>query len=120
MRASGDLLGNPGLIIEGPSGQVALDHGAICALRHIHMTPADAEVLGLKNRDRVEVAVEGKDRRLIFGDVVVRVSPDYRLELHLDTDEGNAAGLHAGEEGLLLSPTHATAVMHPRRSSTAS
>lgn len=118
MRESGDLADTPGLVVGGSAGQVALDHGVICALRHIHMTPADAEMLGLKSRDRVEVAVEGKYRRLIFGDVVVRVSPDYRLELHLDTDEGNAAGLHAGEEGLLLSPTEGRAVLHPRRSST--
>jgi acetate kinase len=115
MRESGDLAGTPGLIMEGPAGQVTVDHGVICALRHIHMSPADADVLGLKNRDRVEVAVESKDRRLIFGDVVVRVSPDYRLELHLDTDEGNAAGLQAGEDGLLLSPTEGRAVLRGRR-----
>jgi acetate kinase len=116
LRESGDLAGTPGLIIEGPRGQVALDHGAICALRHLHMSPADAAVLGLNNRDRVEVLVEGKDRRLIFGDVIVRVSPDYRLELHLDTDEGNAAGLHAGEDGLLLSPTDGKAALRRRAS----
>lgn len=114
LRESGNLAGTPGLIIEGPAGQVALDHGVICALRHIHMSPADADVLGLKNLDRVEVAVEGKGRRLIFGDVIVRVSSDFRLELHLDTDEGNAAGLHAGEDGLLLSPTEGRAALQPR------
>jgi acetate kinase len=115
LRESGDLAGTPGLVIEGPAGQVTLDHGVICALRHIHMSPADAQVLGLKNQDRVEVAVQGKGRRLVFGDVIVRVSPDYRLELHLDTDEGNAAGLHAGEDGLLLSPTEGTAALQPRK-----
>jgi acetate kinase len=118
LRESGDLVGTPGLIIEGPTGQVALDHGVICALRHIHMSPANAKVLGLKNHDRVEVVVEGKGRRLIFGDVIVRVSPDYLLELHLDTDEGNAAGLHTGDDGLLLSPTEGKATLRSGKPST--
>ena len=109
IRESGHLEGTPGLVIEGPAGSVTLTYGAICALRHIHMTPADADVLGLKDQDRVEVAVESPDRRLIFGDVVVRVSSDYRLELHLDTDEGNAADLHPGADGMLLAPIEARA-----------
>jgi propanediol utilization protein len=58
IRESGHLAGTPGLLVEGPAGNVTLDHGAICALRHIHMSPADADVLGLKDQDRVEVAVE--------------------------------------------------------------
>lgn len=118
LRESGDLAGTPGLTIAGPAGRVTLDHGVICALRHIHMSPADAAVLGLKDQERVEVAVESHGRRLIFGDVIVRISPDFRLELHLDTDEGNAAGLHAGEDGLLLSPTDARAAVQPRKQST--
>src|ERR1019366_4192964 len=109
IRESGHLEGTPGLVIEGPAGSVTLTYGAICALRHIHMTPVDADVLGLKDQDRVEVAVESPDRRLIFGDVVVRVSSDYRLELHLDTDEGNAADLHPGADGMLLAPIEARA-----------
>jgi ribose-phosphate pyrophosphokinase len=109
VRESGVLDGTPGIVIEGPAGTVMLTRGVICALRHLHMSPADAEVLGLKDHDRVEVAVEGTGRRLIFGDVVVRVSPEFRLELHLDTDEGNAAGLHTGEDGLLMRLTDARA-----------
>jgi acetate kinase len=109
IRESGQLAQTPGLIVEGPAGTVTLDHGAICALRHIHMTPADADVLGLKDQDRVEVAVETPYRRLVFGDVVVRVSSDYRLELHLDTDEGNAADLHPGTDVMLLTPIKARA-----------
>jgi acetate kinase len=77
----------------------------ICAQRHIHMTPADADALGLRDGDAVEVAVSGHERSLVFGDVLVRVAPDYRMELHLDTDEGNAAGLQQGEAGLLITPT---------------
>jgi acetate kinase len=109
IRESGNLLGTPGIVVEGPAGSVALDHGVICALRHIHMSPADADTLGLKDQDRVEVAVQSQERRLIFADVVVRVSAGYRLELHLDTDEGNAAGLRPGDDGLLLSETGARA-----------
>jgi acetate kinase len=117
IRESGHLAGTPGLLVEGPAGNVRLDHGAICAMRHIHMSPADADVLGLKDQDRVEVAVESSDRRLIFGDVVVRVSSDYRLELHLDTDEDNAADLQRGADGVLLVPVEerARVLRHSRR-----
>lgn len=102
VRESGDLAGTPGILIEGPRGSVQLESGVICALRHVHMSPADAEVLGYKDQDRIELAVESDERRMLFRDVVVRVSPNYRLELHLDTDEGNAAGLRSGEFVILL------------------
>ena len=62
------------------------------------MSPADADVLGLKNHDQVSVAVVAGNRRLTFDDIVVRVSPEFTLELHLDSDEGNAAGLQSGAE----------------------
>ncbi len=101
LRESGDLANTPGIIIEGPAGRVSLRHGVICAVRHIHMSPADADVLGLKNHDRVAVAVVAGDRRLTFDDIVVRVSPAFRLELHLDSDEGNAAGLRSGVDVVL-------------------
>ena len=108
LRESGDLAGTPGIVIEGPVGSVSLQRGVICALRHIHMSPADAEVLGLKNHDQVAVVVMAGKRRLIFGDVIVRVAPAFRLELHLDSDEGNAAGLSSGSEVLLsaIDPTN--------------
>ena len=101
IRESGDLIGTPGVIIEGPRCQVTLGTGVICAHRHIHMSPADAERLGLKDRERVEVATVGSNRELLFRDVLVRVSPDYRLESHLDRDEANAAGLRAGDYAVL-------------------
>jgi propanediol utilization protein len=100
-RESGDLIGTPGIIIEGPRSSVTLGTGVICAQRHIHMAPADAESLCLKDRERVEVATKGNNRGLLFRDVLVRVSPDYRLELHLDTDEANAAGLRNGDYAVL-------------------
>jgi acetate kinase len=101
LRESGDLAGTPGIVIEGPAGSETLRYGVICALRHIHMSPADADVLGLKNHDQVSVVVVAGNRRLIFGDVVVRVSAEFTLELHLDSDEGNATGLQSGAEVLL-------------------
>ena len=102
LRESGDLAGTPGLTIAGPAGSVKIDSGVVCALRHVHMSTADAEVLGLKDQDRVAVEVDGAGRRLVFGDVVVRVAPNFRMELHLDTDEGNAAGFTSGMQATLL------------------
>ena len=96
LRLSGDLRGTPGITLEGPCGKVVLSSGVVCALRHIHMSPADAARLHVRDRDVVEVAIDGGGRPAIFGDVIVRVSSDYRLELHLDTDEGNAAGVGPG------------------------
>jgi len=96
LRLSGDLDGTPGVTIEGPRGKVVLTSGVVCALRHIHMSPADAVRLDVRDRDIVEVAIESGDRPVIYGDVIVRVSPNYRLEFHLDTDEGNAAGVQPG------------------------
>ena len=101
LRESGDLADTPGIDVEGPKGHVRLQHGVICALRHIHMSPADAAALGLKDHDKVSAVVNQGGRKLVFGDVVVRVSPDFRLELHLDSDEGNAAGLPSGADVLL-------------------
>jgi acetate kinase len=93
LRLSGDLDATPGLTLEGPRGRVVLTSGVVCALRHVHMSPADAVRLNVRDREVVEVAIDAGGRPVIFGDVIVRVSPDYRLELHLDTDEGNAAGV---------------------------
>jgi acetate kinase len=96
IRMSGDLGGTPGLVLEGTEGRVELMEGVIYAHRHMHMTPTDARRLGLRDRDIVRVRVES-DRELVFGDVAVRVSPKYKLELHLDTDEANAAEINSGD-----------------------
>ena len=74
VRESGDLIGSPGIVIEGPRAEVQLGTGLICAFRHIHMSPAEAERLGVKDRDRVEVSTEVYNRRMLFRDVLVRVS----------------------------------------------
>lgn len=92
IRESGDLEGTPGLSMTGPQGTVELPSGAIVALRHIHMTPQQAAAYGVKDKDIVEVEVFG-ERRGIFGDVLVRVSEDFSLEMHVDVDEANACAL---------------------------
>ncbi len=103
VRCSGDLDGTPGVLLEGPAGRYALDEGVICAQRHIHMTPDDAERFGVGHKDVVEVALDTDGRDLVFADVVVRVKPSYRLEMHVDTDEGNAAELaRSGASGVLV------------------
>lgn len=100
IRESGDIDGTPGCILEGPLGSVELDKGVICALRHIHMTPADALRYGVKDKASVRVRVSG-DREMIFGDVRVRVDPNFALAMHIDTDEANAANLENGASGFI-------------------
>jgi acetate kinase len=102
VRMSGDLDGTPGLILEGAAGQIEAKNGVIYAMRHVHMTPTDARRLGLQDGDVVRVKAGG-ERELVFGDVAVRVSPKYHLELHLDTDEANAADLNNGDLAFLES-----------------
>jgi putative phosphotransacetylase len=96
VRESGDIKDTPGVVIEGPRASVRLDHGVIRALRHIHMDPLEAERDGLKDGDRIDVAKDGAYPHTLFCDVLVRVSPAFRTELHLDPDEGSAAGLESG------------------------
>ena len=101
IRSSGDLKGSPAIILEGSSNNShEIREGVICALRHIHMAPEDALAFGIKDRDIVMVTIKG-DRTLTFGDVLVRVDPDYRLSMHIDTDEANAANITSGMEGYL-------------------
>ena len=90
VRESGDLAGSGACRIVGPKGEIELKEGVIIAKRHIHMTPADAEEFGLKDKDVVSVKIDSPERSLIFGDVVVRVSDSYALAMHIDTDESNA------------------------------
>ena len=97
LRDSGNLAGSPGVVLVGPNGTITLDQGAIIALRHIHMTPAQAEEFGVQDKDVVQVECPG-DRAMIMGQVLVRVSDQFALEFHVDTDEGNAAGLKSGEK----------------------
>lgn len=104
VRISGYLDGTPGIVIEGPAGRASLSSGVISARRHVHISPQDAERLHVQDGQSVQVKVDSKDRDLVFGDVTVRIAPYFRLELHLDTDEANAAGIKNGDCGELLLP----------------
>ena len=92
IRESGDVAGSGACKLVGPCGEVELKEGVIAAKRHIHATPEDAEKLGVKDKDVVSVKINTDGRSLVFGEVVVRVSPKFALAMHIDTDESNAAG----------------------------
>lgn len=100
IRESGDIAGSPGCILEGPADSISIERGVICALRHIHMTPADALRYGLKDKCSVRVRVPG-DREMVFGDVRIRVDVSFALAMHIDTDEANAANLGNGAKGYI-------------------
>ena len=102
VRESGDIDGTPGCKLEGPCGSCEIDKGVIAAKRHIHLTPADAEKFGVRDKQIVSVEVGGEGRKLIFGDVVVRVSEKFAPAMHIDTDESNAAGLCGTVEGKVI------------------
>lgn len=102
IRGSGKTEGSAPIRLIGPEGTLDLKEGLICAWRHIHMTPDDAEAYGVEHGDEVEVAVTGGPRDLVFGDVMVRVKSSYKLEMHIDTDEANAAELNRGATGALV------------------
>lgn len=101
VRDSGDLEGSAELTLIGPAGSLATD-GGIVAARHIHINPADARAMGLPDGALVEVRMGEGPRALTLGGVRVRVQPDAFTEMHIDTDEANAAGLVAGGEGSLV------------------
>jgi len=100
IRESGDIEGTPGCTLEGTAGQVTLDRGVICALRHVHMAPSDALRYGVRDKSVVRVRIAG-DRELVFGDVLVRVDPNFALAMHIDTDEANAAHVQTGVQGFI-------------------
>jgi acetate kinase len=100
IRESGDIADSPGCTLESPTGSVKVDRGVICALRHVHMTPEDALRYGVRDKSVVRVRIAG-DRELIFGDVLIRVDPNFALAMHIDTDEANAASVKTGAEGFI-------------------
>jgi putative phosphotransacetylase len=95
VRPSGQIAGSASLTLVGPKGSVKLKEGVICANRHIHMNPADARRFGVKDKDLVKVRIDG-DKALTFEGVQVRVADSFKLEMHLDTDDANAAGVRCG------------------------
>jgi putative phosphotransacetylase len=101
IRDSGDIEATPSVTIQGPRGQLKVDQGLICAARHIHMGPNDATRFQVTNGQRVQVKVTGQ-RGVIFDNVLIRVSPNYKLEMHIDVDEANAAQIKNGQLGVLI------------------
>jgi len=102
VRESGDIAGSGACKLVGPKGEVELKEGVIVAKRHIHMTPEDAENYGVKDKQVVSVKIDSPERSLVFGDVVVRVSPKFKLAMHIDTDESNAVMAGRDETGVIV------------------
>ena len=96
IRESGDIKGSAPIAIVGPKGVVYLEEGCIIAKRHIHMSPKDARDAGVTNGDTVSVQSEN-ERGTIFNHVQIRVDESYTLEMHIDTDEANAAKIKTGD-----------------------
>lgn len=96
VRESGAIEGSPSVTIVGPKGEVVIPEGVIAAARHIHMHTSDAEAFGVSDKDNVMVKVDGA-RGLVFNNVLVRVSDSFALEMHVDVEEGNAAGVKNGQ-----------------------
>lgn len=98
VRESGNVAGSAPIRIIGPKGVVELDEGCIIANRHIHMSPEDASFYGVSDGDYVTVDVVSGTRRTRWYDVQIRASEAFRLEMHVDTDDANAAGIKNGSK----------------------
>ncbi|MBR5869106.1 MAG: propanediol utilization protein, partial [Clostridia bacterium] len=101
IRLSGDVKGTPGATLRTEIGSVTLPQGVLVAKRHIHITPEQALLMGVEDKQVVRLQTY-TSRPLIFGDVVVRISPDFRTRVHLDYDEANACGFQNGDLGRIL------------------
>jgi len=102
VRESGDVAGSGKCKLVGPSGEVELACGVMAAKRHMHVTPEDAEAFGVFDKQIISIETEETGRRLVFSDVVVRVSPKFATRVHIDTDEANAAGLTGESKGIVI------------------
>lgn len=101
IRQSGNLAGSESITIMGPRGQIKVEESLICASRHIHMHPDDGERFGVKAGDMVDIKVDGP-RGITYSNVLIRVSPKYKLEMHIDLDEANAANIKNGQLGEII------------------
>jgi len=101
VRESGNIAGTPGIRIVGPAGEVTVEEGVIVAARHIHFHTSDAERWNIKDKQLLKVRVGG-ERGVVFEQVVARVSDQFALDMHIDTDEGNAAGVGTGDFGEIV------------------
>jgi putative phosphotransacetylase len=96
VRESGSIEGTPGIMLRGPAGELTIEEGVIVAARHIHFHTSDAEKWGIADKQLLKVRFEG-ERSLIMENVIARVSEQYALDMHIDTDEANAAGAKTGD-----------------------
>ncbi len=101
IKESGDIKGSSPITLVGPKGALYLEEGCIIAKRHIHMSPSDAITAGVKDKDEVSVQAEN-ERATIFNHVTIRVDESYTLEMHIDTDEANAANISTGNTVVIL------------------
>lgn len=102
VRESGNISGSSPVTLVGPKGSVYLQEGLIIAQTHIHMTPKDADRFRVDNGDLVSVACKNAHRSIRFENVLIRTSPKYKLEMHIDTDEANAGLIETGDTGTLF------------------
>lgn len=102
IRESGDVAGSAGCKLVGPCGEVEIKEGVIVAKRHIHLTPADAEELGVSDKEVVWVKLDTDGRKAILGDVVCRVSDKFARAMHIDTDEANAVSATPALQGEIV------------------
>ncbi|WP_274361383.1 phosphate propanoyltransferase [Paenibacillus thermotolerans] len=101
VRLSGNIDGTPGITIVGPAGEITIEQGVIVAARHIHFHTDDAARFGISDKQTVSVRVEG-ERAVVFENVVCRVSDQFALDMHIDTDEANGAGVKNGDTGTIM------------------
>lgn len=101
VRESGNIAGSAGITIKGPAGEVTIEEGVIVAARHIHFHTSDAEKWGITDKQKLKVRFEG-ERGIVFENVIARVSPDFALDMHIDTDEANAAGIANGDTAVII------------------
>jgi putative phosphotransacetylase len=101
VKESGKLEGTPGIKLVGPAGEIEIDHGVIIALRHVHLSAEQAKEAGVQDKQMISVRFGG-ERGVVFDNVLVRAGDGHEAEIHLDTDEGNAAGLKNGDLGELI------------------
>lgn len=101
VRESGDIAGSAGITLQGPAGEVRIEEGVIVAARHIHFHTSDAERFGIADKQSLRVRFSG-ERGVVFENVLARVSEQYALDMHIDTDEANAAGVKNGDTAEII------------------
>ncbi|GLX68562.1 phosphate propanoyltransferase [Paenibacillus glycanilyticus] len=101
VRESGNIQGSAGITLKGPAGEVTIEEGVIVAARHIHFHTSDAEKWAITDKQLLKVRFQG-ERGVVFEQVIARVSPDFALDMHIDTDEANGAGIKNGDTAEII------------------